>query len=284
MSSLAELLDIFDVQGVAHATYVGDSDGGARNVVDGSQLLAQSIVAAAKTTPGKSVRSAHAAFSRTVSPDRPVTFDVAILHNGRSFAHEVVTVRQEERVCAAVQLLLDVPQPDLVRHGAAPARSTSPDDAIPVSMPLAGRELRLVGVRDPNDAKHTGPPLLDAWLRYDLVPDRDDLAKALLSHFTGHLSISTTLRAHAAVGTEMAHKTISTAVMAIDVVFHEPVGWDGWLLYAHDSTYAGAGMSYVQGQVFTESGTLLASFGQQGMIRSFAAQASAAAIPVEARL
>jgi shikimate kinase len=43
-------------------------------------------------------------------------------------------------------------------------------------------------------------PVLDAWLHYDTVPERDDLRRALLAHFTGHLSISTTMRAHPGIG------------------------------------------------------------------------------------
>ena len=84
-----------------------------------------------------------------------------------------------------------------------------------------------------------------------------DLAKALIAHFTGHLSISTTMRAHRGIGTAMAHVTVSTRVMAISVTFHEPVAWDGWILYHHESTQVGRGMSYVRGQVFTEQGRCL---------------------------
>jgi acyl-CoA thioesterase-2 len=55
--------------------------------------------------------------------------------------------------------------------------------------------------------------------------------------------------------------------MTITVSFHEPVRWDGWLLYTHESTQVGAGMSYVRGAVHSEEGELLASFAQDAMIR-----------------
>jgi acyl-CoA thioesterase-2 len=284
MSSLAGLLDVFDVQQVGEGTYTGDSDGGTRAVVDGSQLMAQAVVAAGKTFPEKSVRSAYASFLRAAAPDVPLTFEVATVHAGRTFANTVVTVRQGDRTCSVVHVLLDVPQADVIRHAAPMPRPSTPDQALPVEMPLTGRELRLVDVADPNAAAEVGPPLLDAWLRYDVVPDRDELRKALLAHFTGHLSISASMRGHAGIGTEMAHHTVSTAVTTIDVTFHEPVTWDGWLAYAHDSTFAGAGTSYVRGQVFTETGALIASFSQQGMIRHFAPQSASATMPVAARL
>ena len=57
---------------------------------------------------------------------------------------------------------------------------------------------------------------------------------------------------------------------------------DGWLLYHHESTQVGAGMSYVRGQIFRESGELIASFAQEAMIR--AVDAPAQALATEARL
>jgi acyl-CoA thioesterase-2 len=268
VSSVAEMLDIFDVEPRGDS-YVGDSDPGTRDVIDGSQLLAQSIVAAAKSSPDRSVRSAHAVFPRTAAAHVPITFDVKRVHAGRTFVTADVHALQGTRICAVVRVLLDRPQPDVVRRTSSPPRSSTPEAAIPVDMPMDGRELRLVDVKDPNDPDHIGPPVLDAWLRYDVVPDRDELAKALLAHFTGHLSISTSLRPHADLGTAMSHQTISTAVITIGVVFHDPVRWDDWLLYEHESTSVSAGMSFVRGQIFTRAGVLIASFHQEGMIREF---------------
>jgi acyl-CoA thioesterase len=72
--------------------------------------------------------------------------------------------------------------------------------------------------------------------------------------------------------------------MTIGVVFHDPVQWDDWLLYAHDSSAVGAGMSYVSGQVFSRAGVLLASFHQEGMIRQFAPTDPAVSIAATSRL
>jgi acyl-CoA thioesterase len=284
VSSVAEMLDIFDVQPVTDRTFVGESDAGTRDVIDGSQLLAQAVVAAAKTYPDRSVRSAHAAFPRSTAAHVPITFQVSSVHTGRTFVTADVQATQGERTCAVVRVLLDRPQPDVVRRTVAPPRSSTPEAAVPVEMPMDGRELRLVDVKDPNDPDDVGPPLLDAWLRYDVVPDRDELAKALLAHFTGHLSISTSLRPHAGLGTAMSHHTLSTAPMTIGVVFHDPVRWDDWLLYEHESTAVGAGMSFVRGQIFTRAGVLIASFQQEAMIRAFDAAGPATSMATTSRL
>jgi acyl-CoA thioesterase len=304
-STLKNLIEIFDVTPVpadaagagAAARFTGESDGGERDVVDGSPMLAQSIVAAGKALPGRTVRSAHALFVGAARPDLPLEFTVTTVRAGRSFASAVVTVAQHDpathrdRTCVTVTVLLDNPQPDLIRRDhpagqpsgyASGATSAGPGAATPVRMPLPGRELRVEDVRDLNDPGEVGPPVVDAWLRYDIVPDRDDLRRALLSQFTGHLSISTAFRAHEGIGTSQAHHAVSTAPMGIGISFHDPVGWDGWLRYHHESTFAGAGMAYVRGQVLTDDGRILASFTQDAMIRSI--DAGAAGMAARSRL
>ncbi|MEZ5164991.1 MAG: thioesterase family protein [Acidimicrobiales bacterium] len=110
-------------------------------------------------------------------------------------------------------------------------------------------------------------PGVQAWVRYDDARPGDDLAKALLAHFTGHLSISTTMRAHMRHRYRRRHKTVSTAPIVISVAFHEPVTAEGWLLYDHESTFVGARMSYVRSQIFTAAGRLGGVLAQEAMIR-----------------
>ncbi len=284
MSTLEQMMAVFDVESTGERRYRGTSDGGSRSVVDGSQLLAQAIVACSNALPRHSIRTAHAVFVRTVDAEQMLEFEVDVLHEGRTFASAVVTVAQGGRRCASVTLLADVEHEDVITHHHPMPDVGAPEEAVPCEMPLVGRELRLVGIIDPNDPDETGPPVIDAWLRYDPVPKRLDLAKALIAHFTGHLSVSTTMRGHPGIGTSMAHDSVSTGVMGIAVAFHEPVAWEGWLLYHHESTQVGRGMSYVRGQVFTEQGRLIASFTQDGMIRAFVPDGVDAGRPVSARL
>ena len=238
-----------------------------RQVVEGTQVLAQAIVAAAKRFADKSVRSAHAVFSRAVMVGAPVELVIDVVHEGRSTATAIVSAQQNDRRCVTMTIFADVPSDDVIRHHLPRPDVAAPADANLSPMPMIGRELRLVDVVDVNSPDEVGPPELYAWLHYDPIPARDDLAKALIAYFTGHLGISTTMRAHEGIGTSQAHLTVSTAPMTITVSFHEPVRWDGWLLYTHESTQVGAGMSYVRGAVHSEEGELLASFAQDAMIR-----------------
>jgi acyl-CoA thioesterase II len=264
------LLDLFDVQADAQDRFTGETGiaaGDERQVVEGTQVLAQAIVAVAKRFPDKSVRSAHAVFSRAIVVGPPIELVLDVVAEGRSTATAVVAVHQNGRRCLSITALADVPTGDVIRHHLPRPEVAPPADANVSEMPMIGRELRLVDVVDVNSPDEVGPPELYAWLRYDPIPSRDDLAKALVAYFTGHLGISTTMRAHPGIGTSQAHLTVSTAPMSISVAFHEPVRWEGWLLYTHESTQVGAGMSYVRGTVHSEEGGLLASFAQEALIR-----------------
>ena len=283
--SVAGLLELFDVQADGPDRFIAETGiAGAdeRQVVEGTQVLAQVIVAVAKRFPDKAVRSAHAVFSRAVMVGPPVEFDIDVVHEGRSTATAVVFVKQNDRRCITVTALADVPSDDVIRHHLPRPEVAAPADANVSPMPMAGRELRLVDVVDVNSPDEVGPPELYAWLHYDPIPTRDDLAKALIAYFTGHLGISTTMRAHEGIGTSQSHLTVSTAPMTVTVGFHEPVSWSGWLLYTHESTQVGAGMSYVRGAVHTEEGELVASFAQEALIRPL--RTTDTAIKTEARL
>jgi acyl-CoA thioesterase II len=268
--TVAGLLELFDVQPDGPDHFIGQTGIAGtdeRQVVEGTQVLAQAIVAAAKRFPDKSARSAQAVFSRAVMVGAPVELVLDVVHEGRSTATVIVSAQQNDRRCMTMTIFADVPSDDVIRHHLPRPDVAPPADANLSPMPMTGRELRLVDVVDVNSPDEVGPPELYAWLNYDPVPTRDDLAKALIAYFTGHLGISTTMRAHAGIGTSQAHLTVSTAPMTITVSFHEPVRWDGWLLYSHESTQVGAGMSYVRGAVHSEQGELLASFAQDAMIR-----------------
>ena len=268
--TLQMLLDLFDAEQVGENSFTvptGIAGTDERQVVEGTQIVGAAIVAAAKRFPEKSIRSAHAVFARVVLVGPPVELEIAVVSEGRSTATAVITASQNGKQCITVTVLADVPSADVIRHHLPRPEVAGPADANVSHMPMIGRELRLVDVVDVNSPDEVGPPELHAWLHYDPIPARADLAKALIAYFTGHLGISTTMRAHEGIGTAQAHLTVSTAPMTVTVSFHEPVSWDGWLLYSHESTQVGAGMSYVRGTVHTEAGELIASFSQDALIR-----------------
>jgi acyl-CoA thioesterase len=265
------LVDMLDVRPEGDGHFVGPvrSDG-RRPVVEGSQMLGQAIVAAGRIAPGRRAVSTSMVFLRGADARQPLHFELAELSGGRTFTGLTVQVRQAGRVCAAGTVLLDVTSPEILRHSAAPPDVPGPYDCPPFDMGVTGRDLRVVDGAYTNDADApAGPPVLDCWVRFRDLPDDPALHAGLLAQFTGHMPIAAALRPHPGIGQSQAHWTVSMGINAINLSLHAEVHADRWMLYHHESTFAGDGMTRAACRVHAEAGELLASFDVDAMVRPF---------------
>jgi acyl-CoA thioesterase len=253
-------------------TNAGDAD--QRDVVFGGQFLAQAIVAASSRHPGKTVRSIQAVFARPGRIDAPTELAVEPIHDGRTFASDTVTAWQGDRLCARFIVLLDVDEPDVIRHDVAMPAVTAPADTPPTDQGLLvypGTELRIVdGVDLWSVDAPTGPAETFLWAKAPALPDEPAVHQGVLAWGTDGFLIATALRSHAGIGQDDAHRGLSTGVVGHTIVFHEPFRADEWLLLAHRSPYAGRGRTFGAADVFTDDGRFIASFVQTNMVRYFA--------------
>jgi len=273
-----DLLAILDVEALGDGRFRGPVRGynGRRPVVEGSQILGQTVVAAGRHRPGTRVVSAHMVFFRAADARRPLDVRIEELHGGRTFTTVAARVHQDGRSCAAGTLLLDVTADDVVRHAAPAPAVPGPYDSEPYDMAVTGRDLRVVdGAYTGDPDAPAGPPVLDTWVRFRRMADDAPLHAGLLAQFTGHMPIAAALRPHPGVGQDEAHRTMSTAINAIALSFHADVRADRWMLYHHESTFAGDGMTHAECRVHDEGGRLLASFTVDAMVRPFAPGAPA---------
>ncbi len=267
----ADLIDILDVRPDGERRYTSVVRGRwTRPVVEGGQMLGQAIVAARRHCPGRRVVSAHMMFHRQADATEPMSFELQEHHRGRWFAALSASVGQAGRSCATATMLLGVTAPDVARHGVAAPAVPGPEDSDPCDMGVTGREIRVVDGAYTGDADApVGPPVIDAWVRFAEVPPDPALHAGLLAQFTGHMPIAAAMRAHAGVGQDQAHHSLSTAVNAISISLHAEVRADRWMLYHHHSTFAGDGMTHAECRVHDEAGMLLASFAVDAMVRPF---------------
>lgn len=267
---VGDLIRLLDVEPIGDATYRAPPTPGAqRGVVDGQQILAAAIVAAGKTEPAKRVASAHMVFARTASVDVPLDLVVRPVHSGRTFSTLSVEARQGSRVCAPALILMDNDAPDLVASAAEMPRVAGPDDAAPFDMGVEGRDLRIVDDAYSPDPGRVGPPEIHAWTRCAGLPERPDLHRALIAQLTGHFHIAAAMRPHDGLGESQAHRTMSTGNLAITITFHRDADVGDWLLFTNRNTSTGRGLTFGTSEVFTESGSLVASYSVQGMLREF---------------
>ena len=271
----SDLIEMLNVKPDADGSYVSMTYTSGvnrhRGVVEGSQMLGQAIVAAGRHAPGRRVVHASMVFMRAASVSEPLRVQLVELSGGRNFTTLGVHVKQADKLCASGILLLDAMAKDVMRHAVAPPDTPGPYASEPYDMSVTGRDIRFVDAAytgDPNAP--IGPPVISAWLRYRKVPEAPHMHAALLAHFTGHVSIAAAMRPHAGIGQSQAHRTLSTAINAINISFHAQVRADRWMLYRHHSTFAGDGMTHSECRVHNGEGELLASFTVDSMVRAMA--------------
>ncbi len=270
MSDSSRLLEVLDLQEAGPGRFVAQNFAeGAGNVVFGGQILAQTIVAASTIDPDKVLKSVHTIFARGADRDQPLDLEVEAMHVGRALASATVTARQGDRLCTRSLALLSAPEPDLIRHGTTIPDVGGPDDAPPLGGSGEFWELRVVGGVDISDPDAVGPPELFVWVRFPGSGATGVEGQALLAYATDGFLIGTAMRPHAGIGQSMAHVSISTSVLSHTLTFHEPVDAGAWHLLAQESPYAGHGRTYGRANIFAADGTVVASFVQDNMVRSF---------------
>jgi acyl-CoA thioesterase II len=267
----ADLIDVLDVRPAGERRYVSTARADERRpVVEGGQILAQAIVAAGRHAPGRRAVSAHMVFARAADATKALAFDLDEISVGKTFTALCAHASQGDRRCASGTLLLDATAPDVVRHCPDGPQVAGPHESVPYDMAVSGREVRVVdGAYTDDPHAPMGPPIIDAWVRFDEVPDDPYLHAGLLTQFTGHMSIAAALRPHAGIGQTEAHRSLSTAINAIGISLHGDVRADRWMLYHHHSTFAGGGTTHSECRVHNEEGDLLASFYVDAMVRRF---------------
>ncbi len=244
-----------------------------RNVVEGGQLLGAAATACADLA-GDHQRLVHASmvFARAANHDDPIDITVEPARIGRSFSTFQTQSIQNSQACAAATLMFAAETPPALAHTPEAPAVAAPNDCPRFDFGVVGRDLRVVGgAYDPWDTElvDVGPPEIHVWSRFEDDPGSPELHTALLLQSLTHWTIAAALRPHAGFGESQAHASLSTGVQAVTVAVHEQPDVTDWLLTSTHAPWAGLGLAHGTGTVFTQTGTLVASFSVQAMIRPF---------------
>ena len=241
-----------------------------RDVVFSGQLLAQMIMASDHRAGGaKDVRSIHAVFARAGTYSHPIELEVESLLAGRTWASDTVTATQAGKALSRASVLLNVVDDDLMRHEPLmpPVPAPGEVEAAP-GQAFPGAELRPV----PGVQEVGGVPVEMAWHRFERPLASQAANQAVLAWATCGNIIGLAMRPHRdRVRIEDAHASISTGVIAQTIHFVDRFDVSQWLLVGHEATKAATGRVYGDGRVFTQDGTLVATFHQDSMARAAAA-------------
>jgi acyl-CoA thioesterase-2 len=247
-----------------------DEDPEHRDVVFSGQILGQMIMVATAGAGGaKEVKSIHGIFARAGAYSTgPIEYRRDAMHAGRAWASDTITAYQGDRLLARALVLLNTVEPDLMRHAPAMPDVPGPDACAPkdVLIVYPGSEVR--PVERPDAVTPDGVPASYYWVRAPLTFATVAANQAAMAWDTAGFTIGTAMQAHRdSVNIHDAHRTISTGVISHTAHFHDHGQAGEWLLVATAASFAGNGRVFGSGEVFTEDGTLVSTFGQDAMAR-----------------
>ena len=280
---VSELIDLLNVRpSEAPDSYLGPRKIGGVGRVFGGQIIAQALVAAARTVdPDKQIHSLHAYFLRGGSEDHEAEYRVTRDFDGRSFStRRVAAIQQDEIIlnfAASFQRredglshqdpMPDAPPPESLRSEA----ELKAEMADRVSDPVRAVFMRERAIEfrptSPQTWFNESPnrPFQQAWVRIP-APLGDDpmLHRAMLAWASDMALLGTCIRPH---GLSWLRGEVNSASLDHALWFHDNFRADDWLLYTATSPWSGAGRGLNHGSFHSRDGRLVASVSQEGMIR-----------------
>lgn len=248
-----------------------------RDRIFGGQIIAQAMMAAAKTVDAeKQVHSLHAYFLRGGSETHPLHFRVHRDFDGRAFSNRRVVVRQEGKVIfnltASFQkpeqgFAHQVPMPDLLPPEEcmefSDTMALDPDVTDDMLERMArSRPFEMRSFRPTAEAKATRHY---QWFRLNAPVEGDQLLHRALLGFASDMGLlSSAMLPH---GLKWVTPGLFSTSLDHAMWFHNDIRVDEWFVYVMDSDWTGGGRGINHGSIYRQDGTLIASAVQEGLIR-----------------
>lgn len=278
---LDDLLHLLRLERIEDNFFRGESRDIGSAQVFGGQVLGQALSAAHHTVEDRTAHSLHAYFLRRGDMEAPILYEVDRARDGGSFSVRRVVAVQHGRpifnLAVSFQKLEqglehqadmpDVAGPD----GLQDSTELAPEilERIPQKMrryltherPFEFRPVRPINFSEPEVL----PPIKHIWIKaVDTLPDEASVHQTLLAYVSDYELLGTSTLPH---GLAFGAGHVQMASLDHAVWFHRKFRIDEWLLYTMDSPNASGARGLARGQLFTESGTLVASTAQEGLVR-----------------
>jgi acyl-CoA thioesterase-2 len=274
------LVRLLDLERIEEDIFRGVSPKSDWQRVFGGQVAGQALVAAGRTVdPARHVHSLHSYFVRPGDPSVPIVYTVDRVRDGRSFSTRRVTAIQHGVAIFALSASFQLIQPGIEHESPMPE---APDpESLPTlqeryaATPQGAQFLRrmpqpieLRYVDDPpwgrtGASRPDGPHRV--WMRATgRLPENDLLHVCVLTFASDLTLLDSILVRH---GLTPGVTPIQVASLDHAMWFHRHFRADEWVLYSSESPAASGSRGLATGQFFSQSGHLLASVVQEGMIR-----------------
>jgi acyl-CoA thioesterase-2 len=250
----------------------------------GGQIIGQAMVAASHTVDGREPHSLHAYFLLPGNMTLPVVYEVDRLRDGASFSSRRVQAIQQGRPILSMMASFHKEEPGF-EHQAAMPEVPPPEslrpwhelvaewiDQAPDINPEARAALtadffidfRPVDPVNPLQPRKRGTRG-EMWFRArGRLSDDPWLHRCVLAYASDWGLLGAALRPY---GKRWFERTMMVASIDHALWFHRPARADEWLLYVTDSHAAQSARGLSRGMIFDQSGRLIASAAQEGLMR-----------------
>ena len=278
---LADLIGLLGLERIEDNIFRGDSRDLGGPQVFGGQVIGQGLSAAQNTVQDRVAHSLHAYFLRRGDVNSPIIYEVDRARDGGSFSNRRVVAIQHGRpilnMAASFQVpesglnhqatMPDVPGPeglkdltdvakDMLQHIPSKMRRFLTD-----KRPFEFRHVEPVDFEHPNKL----PPRKHVWIRaVDTLPADPVLHQNLLTYVSDYELLGTATLPH---GLSFTRGHVIMASLDHALWFHSEVKLDDWHLYSMDSPNSSGARGFARGEIFTQSGRLVASTAQEGLLR-----------------
>ncbi len=278
--ALQQLVELLDLETIEVNIFRGHHNDEDRLRTFGGQVAAQALVAAGRTVETKNVHSLHAYFLRPGDPHSPILYEVDRIRDGKSFATRRVVAIQHGEAIFHLSASFHSDEPGF--EHAMPMPETVDPESLPtfkerfadVSDKLGSwfdkpRPIDLRYVDEPHRISHmkgiVREPRQQVWFRPDGALPDDPLLHACIVAYASDM----TLLDSAIIPHNLSWDDGSMMGASLDhaMWFHRPFRADQWLLYAQESTSAYGARAISRGEIYTQSGQLVVSVVQEGLLR-----------------
>lgn len=279
--AVPQLLAILDLERIEQNIFRGRSPQVGWQRIFGGLVVAQSLVASARTVEGRAPHSLHGYFLLAGDPAVPIVYEVDRIRDGKSFTTRRCNAIQHGRAIFSLSASFQVEEPGF--EHAVPMPKVPPPDSLPSTAEMLQRfgaampetirswfaKERAIELRPVNLPRYLsqdkGVLERNVWLRAtERLPDDSAVHRAVLTYLSDMTLLDVALGAH---GFSVFDTGLQVASLDHALWFHRPFRADEWLLYAQDSPNSCGARGFARGLIFSHDGRLIASVVQEGLIR-----------------
>ena len=282
--SLNRPLGLFNLEKIDRDIFSWNGKNVGYKRIFGGQVMAQTLIAAYKTVNVEHfAHSFHSYFIRPGNMEKPITFTVDRIRDGKSFTTRSVKAIQDGEVIFNCSIsfqkrekglehqvdMPDVPEPETLKSEQELREDILKELKIKKEdMPMYFRqqEIEMRPVEKQNYFKpERMPPYKNTWIKNEgKLPDDQVIQQAFLLYISDMGLLGA---ANNSVGVNFLTKNLQNASLDHAMWFHRKLDLNGWFLYTIESPITRNARGFSRGSIFSRDGKLIASCTQEGLIR-----------------